>query len=221
MIYNIFKKINKREKEVKKPRIIIDIHEKNSTVISNLHELGAEIQITNLKVGDYLINDIIIERKTFPDFISSMISRRLLEQLKNMSQYDKRIIILEGKPNKIIMENSKLNPNSIRGMILATELDFKTPIIQTENEKETAQYLLLLAKKQRKIKTELTLHGRIPKTKEEQKLYVLESIPNIGPKTAKKLLNKFQSIKNIVNAKYSELENFMGKKTKNLQDLLS
>ena len=68
-LFDIFKTRKKQDKKQIKPLIIIDIHEKNSSVIANLAELGAEIEEKNLKIGDYLVGETIIERKTFSDFI--------------------------------------------------------------------------------------------------------------------------------------------------------
>jgi len=216
-IFNIFKSKNKNQKQAKKPIITADIHEKNSLVLANLTQLGAELQVASLKVGDYLINNTIIERKTYQDFISSMLSRRLIKQLKNMQQYDKKLLIIEGKPNKEIQETSKLNPNSIKGMIISASLDFNIPIIQTKDEQETSLYLFLLAKRQLKPQSEISLHSRIPKTLKEQQKYILESFPNIGPKTAEKLLKEFKTIKNIINSPQERLEKIIGKKAKSLK----
>ena len=221
MIYNIFKNKKQEEnKNLKKPIIIADIHEKNSLTLANLTELGAELQITSLQVGDYIVGDIVIERKTFQDFISSMLSKRLIQQLINMQQYPKKLLVLEGKENKALFENNKLHPNAIKGMILATSLEMQVPIIQTKDEQETAIYLFLLAKRQLKPKQELSFHARMPKTKEEQKRYILESFPGIGPKTAEKLLKEFRSIKNIINATKESLEKSIGQKASVLKDLV-
>ena len=101
MFYNIFKirkKKDKEKKEVKKPEIIVDIHEKNSMIIAELS--GSEeitLKIKHLKIGDYLIGNIIIERKTVGDFINSMINKRLMVQINQMKKYEKRLIIIEGK----------------------------------------------------------------------------------------------------------------------------
>ena len=48
--------------------------------------------------------------------------------------------------------------------------------------------------------------------KKEQMQYIIEGFPGIGPKTAKKLLNKFKTIKNILNASQEELKEVIGKK---------
>jgi len=206
--HNIFSKKQEKKIKVKSAKIVVDIHEKNSFVLANLIELGAETEIKSLEIGDYVIGNTIVERKTAQDFVSSMLSRRLLEQLKNMCQYENKFLIIEGKNRK----EMSINPNAIRGMILSISLNFKIPIIITENEKETADYLFLLAKQQAKQKTEINLHSRIPRTREEQKKYILESFPGIGPATAKKLLEKFGTIKNIINSPKEELEKEIGRK---------
>ena len=62
----------------KKPevKIIIDTREKQSLVASYLIEKGAKIEFEKLDIGDYLIQDTIIERKTFQDLLSSVIDKR-------------------------------------------------------------------------------------------------------------------------------------------------
>lgn len=222
-LFNIFKnKKRKNEKETKskKPQITADIHEKDSPIFSNLIELGAEINIMPLQVGDFLINNTIIERKTLSDFISSMLSKRLIQQLSNMQQYNKRLLIIEGELNKNTFENSKLNPNSIKGMILSTCLDMNIPIIRTKNSEETSIYLFLLAKRQLKKQSEISLHSRIPKTKQEQKEYILQAFPNIGPTKSKQLLKEFKSLKNIFSSTKEELNNVLKNRAKEFKEIL-
>ena len=221
-LFNIFKnkKSKENKSESKKPQITADIHEKDSPIFSNLIELGAEINIMPLQVGDFLINNTIIERKTLSDFISSMLSKRLIQQLSNMQQYNKRLLIIEGELNKNTFENSKLNPNSIKGMILSTCLDMNIPIIRTKNSEETSIYLFLLAKRQLKKQSEISLHSRIPKTKQEQKEYILQAFPNIGPTKSKQLLKEFKSLKNIFSSTEEELNNVLKNRAKEFKEIL-
>ncbi len=225
MFHNIFRSAEKlRQKKAKetkesKPKIIVDIHEKDSMIIPLLCELGCEVETRPLKVGDYLIGDILIERKTFSDFISSMISRRLIEQLRHLRQAKRALLIIENYD--IHSEKlGKINPNSIRGFILSIILNSQIPIIFTEDSEETAMQLKVLAKQQLKPSEEISLHSRIPKTKKERQEYIVESFPGIGPKTAKKLLEKFKTIKNIINAKKEELEEILKSKTEDFLSLL-
>ena len=227
-IYNIFKR-TKRKKSKQKPIIVADVHEKNSLIIAELHEnKNIDLEIKSLKIGDYLIGKTIIERKTVQDFISSMINKRLVQQLRQMKKYKQQLLIIEGysredtskKPLGFLDTDTKLNPNAIRGFILSIIRNYQTPIIFTQDYKDTVKYLIILAKQQLKPKTEITLHHRIPKKIQEQKQYVLEAFPNIGPVTAKKLLKKFKTINNILNATEQELQEVLKSKTKNFKKLL-
>jgi Fanconi anemia group M protein len=46
----------------------------------------------------------------------------------------------------------------------------------------------------------------------EQQQIILEGFPGIGPKTAKKLLIKYKTIKNIMNTSLEDLQKDIGKK---------
>ncbi len=211
-LFNIFSNKSKKDRAKSMPKIIVDTREKNSLVLANLTN-EAEIELTQLEIGDYLIGNTIIERKTFSDFISSMISKRLLEQLVQMQKYKSKILILEGKDfEQLDKMSTKLNPNSIRGMILSISIEFNTGIIFTKDSEETAKYLVLLAKRQLKNPQESSFHLKKPDSKKEKLEYILESFPNIGPKNARILLKKFKTLKNIFNASPEQLEEQIGKK---------
>lgn len=222
MLYDIFSKITKQSKGKNKikPRIIADIHEKNSLIISELkYSNEVELEIKHLEIGDYLIGDIAIERKTINDLISSIISKRILSQINNLQNYEKRLLIIEGDL-KDLNENIKLNPKIIQGFILSCMLNHNINILQTKDYKDTSQYLITLAKQQLKPKTEISLHSRIPKTLKEQKKYILESFPNIGPKKAKKLLEKFSNLLSVFNASEEDLKEVLKNRAKEFKNLL-
>lgn len=215
------RKTKKKSKHI--PKILADIHEKNSLVLSELESnKDVELHIAHLKIGDYLIGNTIIERKTVSDFISSMLNKRLIQQLNHMQKYKQQLLILEGiDEQELYRTDTKMNPNSIRGFILSILTNYQIPIIFTQDYEDTAQYLITLAKQQLKKPTELTLHHRIPKTIKEQKQYILEAFPNIGPITAKKLLKKFKTLSNTINATDEELKEVLKSKTKEFKDLIN
>lgn len=218
MLHNIFRKPKK--KLAITPLIIADIHEKNSLVLSELHKsTQIRLQIKSLKIADYIIGNIAIERKTTSDLISSMINKRLIQQLNQMKKYDQSLLIIEGDINEILQEDNNI-AKAIRGLILSISTNFQTSIIFSQDYEDTAKYLITLAKQQLKPKTPISLHSRIPKTIKEQKQYVLESFPNIGPKKAEQLLKKFKTIKNTINANEEELEEILKIKTKDFKELL-
>lgn len=224
MFHNIFKKLTKKKKSKKlKPKIIADIHEKDSMILAELREnKDIDLEINSLKIGDYLIGKTIIERKTTQDFISSMLNRRMIEQLNQMQKYRSRLLIIEGDIEALYpgKEDSRLNPNAIRGFILSIITNYSTNIIFTQDYQDTADYLITLAKQTIKPKTEISMHSRIPKTLKEQKKYILESFPDIGPKKAEKLLEKFKTLNKVFNASEEELSEVLKNRAGNFKNLL-
>ena len=220
MLHNIFKQKTKNSKPKPTQLIIADIHEKNSLVISELkRSTQIQLEIKSLKIADYIINDIAIERKTIQDLISSMINKRLIQQLKQMQIYKKSLLIIEGNLDEVISEENNI-AKALRGLLTSISTNSQTSIIRTQDYEDTTKYLITLAKQQLKPNQEISLHSRIPKTKKEQKQYILESFPNIGPAKAKQLLKKFKTIKETINAEEEDLEPILKKRTRDFKDLI-
>ena len=219
---NPFIKKSRKSKPKPTPLVIADIHEKNSLILSELKSsTQVKLQIKSLKIGDYLIGKTIIERKTVQDFISSMINKRLIQQLRQMKKYKQQLLIIEGiDEQELYRTDTNLNPNAIRGFILSILTNYQIPIVFTQNYQDTSKYLITLAKQQLKPSIESSLHHRIPKTIKEQKQYILESFPNIGPITAKKLLKKFKTLTNTLNAEEEELKEILKGKAQRFKELL-
>ena len=212
---NIFSKRKpKIKKEIQKPKIIIDYREKNSLVASELVSLGFDIKFTELKIGDYIVKDVVIERKTISDFLSSMINKRLFNQLEELQQYKNRLLIIEGIGEQELYTDSKewtgINSNAIRGFLLSILLKYKVPIIFTKNYSDTSRFIAVLSRKKQK---ELPLNiSKKSLNKKERLQFILEGFPGIGPKTAKKLLKKFKTLKNFINTSEDDLKEILGKK---------
>ncbi|MFH1501159.1 MAG: ERCC4 domain-containing protein [archaeon] len=210
---NIFsaKRIIKKEKP--KLKLIADLHEKNSMVISELADLSVDVEFKNLPVADYLIKDIAIERKTINDFVNSMINKRLTRQLEEIKQYPKHLLLIEGADHQELYDDSPegVHGNAIRGFLLSIILEYQVPIIFTKDSADTAKFLYILAKKPQEYNLGLRAKKK-SRNKKEQMQFILEGFPGIGPKTAKKLLKKYNTIKNIINAPLEELKAEIGKK---------
>lgn len=215
----------KEKKSPEKPKtptekIIIDYREKNSFVASELVKLGFGIEFRELKIGDYIVKDIVIERKTVADFISSMINHHLIKQIEELKQYENKLLIIEGISEKELYNDYKegVNANAIRGFLLSIILKHKIPVMFTKNSEDTAKFISVLSKKQT---NETPLNGK-KKTlnKKEQLQFVIESFPNVGPKKSKLLLEKFGSIQNIILAPTEELEKILGKNASVIREII-
>ena len=91
-------------------------------------------------------------------------------------------------------------------MFLSVALDFQVPIIFTENEEDTANFLILVAKKYEKPKTEISSRpSKNFKSLKERKQFILEGFPGIGPTTSKQLIKEFSSLQQIFNASKEQL----------------
>jgi ERCC4-type nuclease len=220
-LFNIFPKRKVRTKK-ERPTIIVDYRERNSLVISQLVSLGILVEFKNLNVADYLVQGVAIERKTVSDFIASMKNRRLLNQLEELSQYEDRLLIVEGIDEQDLYTDSEdwigMHPNSVRGFLLSILLKHKTPIIFTKNHEDTAKFLAVLSKRKPR---ELPLNVKKKAlNKKEQLQFIIESFPGIGPKTARKLLKKFKTIQKTINAPEEELKEVIGKKSKIIKKII-
>jgi len=223
-LHDIFSKnIPKIKKQIlPKSKIIADYREKNCLVASELVHLGLEIEFKELKVADYIVQDVAIERKTVSDFITSMINKRLLKQIEELQQYENKLLIIEGIDEQELYSDSEENigvhPNAVRGFLLSILLRHKIPIIFTKNSEDTAKFIFILSKKKSK---ELPLNIKKKSLDKKERLqFILEGFPGIGPKTAKKLLEKFKTIKNFVNATEEELKKILGKKAEIMKKII-
>lgn len=172
-----------------------------------LKDLGVKVSITSLPCGDFLVgNEIVIERKSHSDFVSSIIDGRIFNQIKRMKKNFKRIIlIIEG------FSERKINENALKGAIATLLLDEKISIVNTLNPIDTAKTIAWIAKKfgakGKYASIKILKKGREIKEIQEK---IVGSLPGIGTKTAKKLLKHFKNIKNILLASESKLQKIKG-----------
>ncbi len=211
IIEDIFqKKESKTPQEKEKKLIRIDFREKNSFVIAELRNLNAILNIEHLKTGDYIIEDLVIERKTYNDFLNSIINKRIIKQIESLKQYPNKLLIIEGHEEEI--KERLFHKKAIRGFTLSIILKHKIPLYFTKNSKETAELLLHLSEKKKNNNNSLR-ENKKSRNKKEQQQYILEGFPGIGSSTAKKLLKEFKTLKNIFNAPEEELKKTIGKKS--------
>ncbi len=209
---DIFSKKRIKIQKKSELKIIADIREKNSLLIAELVEKGCRVEFKNLPVADYIIKNVAIERKTVSDLLSSIMNKRIFRQLEEIQQYKKRLLLIEGiDEQELYHKDSKINENAIRGFLLSTTLKYNIPIIFTKDYEDSAQFMIILAKKQVK---EISLNAKKKsRNMKEQLQYIIEGFPSIGPTTAKKLLKEFRTIKNLINADLETLQSLVGKKS--------
>jgi len=192
-------------------KVIVDVRERSQRIISSIKE-SAKVELKQLPVGDFLVSDrVCIERKTVADFIGSIIDRRLMSQMSEMTRnFQTPIIILEGKDSLFSQRN--IHPNAVRGALAAVAADFNIPIIPSESEEETAALIIALAKReQEENQRPVALRGeRKPQFLHERQRFVVESLPHVSAVLADRLLRRFGSIESLMNATQKEMREVDG-----------
>ena len=184
-------------------KIYVDHREKASPVVRELINQNINIETKSLPSADYIVSERVgIEFKTKEDFLSSIIDKRLLQQLKELRQnFEIPLIILQGEED--IYSLRRIHQNAIMGMLATIAISYNVPILQTKNPIETANLLKVIAKREQEAKTKdfgVNLNKKPLTTKELQE-FVIESLPTVGPTLAKNLLKKFKTVKKIINTK--------------------
>lgn len=207
-----------------KPIIFADYREMGCNVVELLRKKGADVKEMRLEVGDYLISEkVAVERKTASDFVGSLIDGRLFEQLRNMVEYEKPLLIIEGTPKELFLVRN-ISSNAVLGALASITLDFGVPVLFSEDEAQTADLLYIIAKRiQMPNEKEISLRKKRKLSMPEQQQFIVESLPLVGPKTAKALLKKFGSVRGVFSATKKELEeipNIGPKKAKKIIEVL-
>ena len=209
----------KTKKDKDQIEIFADVRE-NPAIAELLAEMGAAVTEKQLDLGDFLVSDrLIIERKTSSDFESSIIDGRLFEQASRLEEFELPFIIIEGEP---VAE--RINQKAFLGAMMALMVDFRMQVLFSDDKKETAELVFALAKReQQKEKRPIRLLAkRKAYTLEHQQLRILEAFPSIGPKMAKKLLERFKTIEEFFSADLKEVEKVVGKaKAEKIKSILS
>lgn len=202
-------------------KIYADNREKASPIIKELINQNIQIETKSLPSADYILSERVgVELKTKQDFLSSIIDKRLLSQIKDLKQnFQIPLIILQGQED--IYSLRKIHKNAIQGMLATIAISYQIPILETKNPIETANLLKIIAKREQEAKTKdfpANLNKK-PLTTKEQQEFIIESFPTVGPSLAKNLLKEFKTIKNIINS--TNLEKVQGLSKKRAQEIMN
>lgn len=184
-------------------KLVMDVNEPE-----DLHELlqGRNIPVERKRIqpGDYVIGEIGVERKTLQDFFSSMVRKRLFDQVERLREaYPLSFLLLEGDVAEV---SSYRNPSAFWGAFASITIDRRTPIFFTPDKEQTANLLYVLWRRREKRPSDYGLRHK-PRflTLEERQRFVVQGLPHVGDVLSRKLLERFGSIRNVFAASEEEL----------------
>ncbi len=202
------KKIDSPEKKLK---IIADHREEASGVIDELREFGVDLEVCQLKVGDFILSDRVgVERKSVGDFLQSIVDKRLMTQAKLLCEtFERPVLIIEGKS---LYSRRAIHPNAIRGTLAALAVDIGIPMIPTVDEKETALVLFAIARREQTLENrEVAIRGESKKlTLPEAQRFITEGLPGVSAVLAKRLLEHFGTVEKAMCASEKDLQQVHG-----------
>tara|TARA_R100000988_G_C4000022_1_gene168405 strand:+ start:1128 stop:1820 length:693 start_codon:yes stop_codon:yes gene_type:complete len=170
-----------------------------------------------LDIGDYTFADVCFEAKSTFDFLSSVINKRLWNQLDNMdAKFVNNIVIVYGSFNDALENHlhyvnnkagqARMLRNKFDGAFGKIILDTDANIIWVSSARQAARLIAVVCKMHpidREIHTPSIIRKRIATT--DLRVDVLCTIKGISPKKAKLLIERFGSIMEIGEASIEEI----------------
>ncbi|MBI2191228.1 MAG: nuclease [Planctomycetes bacterium] len=193
-------------------RVVADDRERGAGVIENLMTYpDVEVRIDRLPLGDYQVQSrLLFERKTLLDLAQAIVSGRFLSQAGRLAASSRHpVLILEGGLKALA--SSGVSRECLQGALISLTLILRIPLLRSFDPEESARLMVYAARQERLCLREgLCRRGYRPKGKKARQLFVLQGFPSIGPKRARKLLEKFGTVEAIVRASADDLASVPG-----------
>ena len=118
--------------------------------------------------------------------------------------YARPVVVIEGDR---LYESRNVHPNAIRGALASLAVDFGASVMQTADADGTADLLEVIARREQETDDRaVSVHGeKGGKTLAEQQEYVVGSVAEVGPVTARALLEHFGSVEAVMMAEEDDL----------------
>jgi Fanconi anemia group M protein len=206
-------------------RLVVDHSERSAALPELIRESGLfVVQMGRLPTGDYLIDDrILVERKTYADFVASVIDGRLFPQVARLAQSHYRsLMLIEGPVTSKVPD---VHPHSLEGALVSIAAMWRLPVLHSTGADESCRLLRFLADQGSPSReTVLTRYGRKPKRLATRRLFVLQGLPGVGPGLARRLLARWGSVERVMTADAAALEEVRGigpKKAARIREIIS
>jgi ERCC4-type nuclease len=181
------------------PVIHVDVHEPR-VIAEQLQGLGAAVVRHSLPTGDYLTDEVIIERKTVRDLHLTLVSGRLWDQLGRMRATGRRPYLLLEGPS---LDDGPLAPAAVRGALLAS-IDQGIPVLRSESQADSVLWIVRVAVRAGRTRPapNRPAYAQRPKSAGPATAAeaALASIPSISTRCARTLLKHFGSVAAVADA---------------------
>jgi DNA excision repair protein ERCC-4 len=200
-------------KNIENVEIVADDREHPSGVIEELEKAdGVVVKVEHLSVGDYCVDGaVLIERKTAADFAQSLIDGRLFGQAGRMASSPLRpAYIIEGTSAEWV--GLGVSREALQGALVTLMLIFDVPVFRSSDPAESARLIFYIGSQLVRLRDPGYAPYRQAKAKRKKtrQLRILQSLPGVGADRAKKLLERFGTVRACFTASPTELSEVSG-----------
>jgi DNA excision repair protein ERCC-4 len=211
---------------VARPRhqLLVDFSERSAAVLDLARASDDfDVQMVHLPIGDYFIDGgVIVERKTYADFATSLTDGRLFPQAATLARSPHRPVVLLEGPRPRHMPD--VHPHALKGALVSLAVMWRLPVLHARDPGDSIRILRFLARQlAQSAPGILQRYDRKPKRLASRKLYMLQGLPGVGPALANQLLRQFGSIERVITADETELQQIRGigpRKAARIRELL-
>jgi len=206
-------------------RVIADERERLSGIPELLKVFGLQVEYRMLEVGDYVVSpECAVERKQERDFVKSLYSGRLFDQIHRLCEvYSRPVLVVEGEMPIVAKQMTK--PRAFWGALTTLTFQYGLSIFFTAEAHQTADFIYILTTHKYFAKPKGPFIQKKQKTAslEKTQLSLVSNLPGIGPKLADRALKRFVTVRRVFNAstaEFSSVEGFGRKKSEKIASFL-
>lgn len=177
--------------------VVVDDRERRPGLADELARLGRRVAVGRLPVGDAEIGPrVLVERKTVADFVLSVEDGRLFEQAWALRGACRRpLLVVEGED---AYDAARLSPRSLRGILAALLVGNGVPLLRTASIAETAEWIEVIARREERRLARN--RADVAPTDARVAMDVLGAIPGVGDGRARRLVERFGSVRAVFTA---------------------
>jgi ERCC4-type nuclease len=196
----------------RKLSVVADDREARTGVVRHLlARTDCDVVVRRLVLADYLVDGrLLIERKTWPDFVASVVDGRLFRQGCRLAAAPlPAVMLLEGGEAGI--EASAMSREAIQGALISMSVVLGIPVLRSRDADDSAR-LMIYAGRQlaRVVSGAVPRPGFRPRTRRRIQLHVLQGLPGVGPARAARLLDALGSVEAVLSAPADALRRVPG-----------
>ena len=197
-----------------KVQIVVDDRERPSGVIEELEKaLAVVVKIEHLPVSGYCVDGaVLVERKSAADFAQSLIDGHLFGQAGRMSSSALRpAYIVEGTSAE--WAGLGVSREALQGALVTLTLIFDVPVFRSLDPAESARLIFYIGSQlvRQRDPGYAPYRQAKAKRKKTRQLRILQSLPGVGADRAKKLLERFKTVRACFTASPTELSEVVGR----------